>query len=443
MQNSRVRKRTVPALVLALIGLGGCGAVALWWGDTLPFTPSWGNELTNAGRILGLLAGYLVAVQLILMARIPWLDQALGPQRLASWHASIGRYVVITLVGHAAAVILGYSVTLEKGPVEQTIKFWTSYSYVALAMVGLVMLVIVGVMSARAVRKRVSYETWYLIHLLTYVAIGLSFWHGMTTGAEFAYSTRNRIFWSTLYIVAFGCILVFRVTLPLARMIRMNARVRRVVRETQTAVSIHIEGRRLPPVRPGQFVRMRVLSKNGWWHSHPFSVSAPSTRTHLRVTVNAAGSHTRSLADVVPETRVLLTGPYGALTADRRRRQRVLLVAGGIGVTPLLPLLQTLPADPGDVTLIYRASDVESLALKDEIDATCLDRGMTVHYILGPRGSGEDDPISAAQLDLLVPDLADHDVFICGPDGLVDHVRESLRSRGVSSRSIHVEQFAF
>ncbi len=379
MAQSRLPSPTASALVLLAIGLGACGAVGLWWGDTLPFTPSVGNELSNAGRILGLLCGYLVAVQLILMVRIPWLDRTLGPQRLASWHAHIGRYVIITLVGHDAAIIVGYASTLQKGVVAQTVKLWTSYSYVAWAMVGLVLLVIVGVISARAVRRRVSYETWYLIHLLTYVAIGLSFWHAIFAGAEFAYSTRNRILWSVLYATAFACILVFRAALPLWRTVRMRAQVAYVVPETATAVSVYFRGAHLPRVRPGQFVRVRILDGRRWWHSHPFSVSAPGRSTGIRVTVKAVGAHTQSLAGLAPGTRVLISGPYGALTADRRRSSRVLLIAGGIGITPLLPLLQTLPASTGDLTLLYRASSDDDIALRAEIDAAAADRGARVH----------------------------------------------------------------
>jgi predicted ferric reductase len=440
----RPPKPTAAAFVLLLIGLGACGAIGLWWQDTLPFGPGWGNELSNAGRVLGLLAGYLVAVQLILMARIPWLDHTLGPQRLATWHASIGRYVIIALVSHAAAIILGYAILNEQGVVDQTIKLWTSYAYVWLAMIGLVLFVVIGIVSARAVRHRVSYETWYLIHLLTYVGIGLSFWHALFNGAEFAFSFRNRVFWSALYALAFACILVFRVAIPMAGTLRMRAHIVEVVHETASVVSLHIGGSGLPRVKPGQFVRLRLLDGRSWWHSHPFSVSAPSSDRRLRVTVKAVGSHTCYLRDGAFGTRVLVSGPYGALTVDRKRRQRTVLIAGGIGVTPLLPLLETLPGSSGDITLVYRASSADDLAFKAEIERAATAREAHVIYVLGPRGAeASDDPIRAEELGRLIPGIDECDVYLCGPEGLIDQVRGSLRSLGVPSQSIHVEQFAF
>ncbi len=444
MRRSRLGTPTVAALVLLLIGVGGCAAVGLWWANTLPFTPSWGNWFSNAGRILGLLAGYLVAVQLILMARIPWVDRVLGAQRLARWHGSIGMFIVFLLIGHASAIVLGYGQITDRNVLEETVRLWTSYAYVSLAMVALMIFIVVGVISAQAVRRSVSYETWYFIHLATYIAIGLAFTHAFTSGAEFAFSMRNRYLWAALYIVAFASVVIFRFLLPMIRLARMRAHVDHVRMESADTVSIYIRGAKLPKCEPGQFIRLRVLNRGHWWQSHPFSVSTISVNGRMRVTVKMLGEHTQALSDVAIGTRVFVSGPYGSLTAARRRQRRVLLIAGGIGITPLLPLLQTLPAESAELTLIYRASDVDSVALKSEVDVVAAERGAEVHYVLGARGSSaSDDPLSAVELLSLVPDVAECDVFLCGPEGFVSQVSQSLRSLGVSRNSIHVEQFSF
>ena len=59
----------------------------------------------------------------------------------------------------------------------------------------------------------------------------------------------------------------------------------------------------------------------------------------------AVGGYTRRLADVRPGTRVVAEGPFGTFTAQRRRRERVLLIAGGIGITPLRGLFEDMPGD--------------------------------------------------------------------------------------------------
>lgn len=432
-------------LVQLLIGLGGCAAVGLWVENTDSFTLSTGNVLSNAGRILALIGGYLIAVQLLLMARIPRLDRTIGTQRLAAWHATIGKSAVIALCAHAFFITWGYGATVHRSFLAQTGRLWRSYPDVLMATVALGLLIMVGVMSVRAARSRLKYETWYLVHLYTYLAIGLAFAHSFANGAEFSRSLRNRIIWSTLYVVAIGSVIVFRFVIPLIKGLRRKAVVERVVRESAEVTSVHLRmtGTGAMQARPGQFVRLRFLTKDGWWQSHPFSLSAPVDGQRLRITAKAVGDHTSGLAGVKAGAKVYLAGPYGALTAERRRNSKVLLVAGGIGITPLLPLLRTLEAESGELTLIYRASDERSLALSHEVEAAAARTNATVHYVLGPRGATEQaDPLTAERLAALVPDLEQHDVFLCGPTGLVEKVTAALRSRGVSQHSIHVEQFA-
>src|SRR5437762_1028493 len=96
------------------------------------------------------------------------------------------------------------------------------------------------------------------------------------------------------------------------------------------------------------------LDGPGWWHGHPFSLSSAPNGEWLRITVKALGDGTRSLQRLAVGTRVLVEGPYGVLTGARRRRRRILLIAGGIGIAPLRALVESLPAAPGEMTLLYR-----------------------------------------------------------------------------------------
>ncbi|HEU5268071.1 MAG TPA: hypothetical protein VFU35_15285, partial [Jatrophihabitans sp.] len=150
-----------------------------------------------------------------------------------------------------------------------------------------------------------------------------------------------------------------------------------------------------------------------------------------------------SLLRLRPGTRVFAEGPYGALTANRRRRRKVLLIAGGIGITPLRALFESLPGAPGDVTLIYRASRPQDLVLLAELDQIAAARGARVHYLVGGRRSGLRDRLSAEHLNRLVPRLAEHDVYVCGPHELTDTLRGELRRAGVPRGNIHTESFAF
>src|SRR5207247_6698136 len=162
-----------------------------------------------------------------------------------------------------------------------------------------------------------------------------------------------RAYWIGLYIVALALILVFRFGTPVALNVRHRLRVARVVREGAGLTSIYVTGRDLDrlAVRSGQYFIWRFLHGAGWWHGHPFSLSSAPNGEWLRITVKALGDGTRGIQRLRPGTRVLVEGPYGVLTGARRRRRKILLIAGGIGIAPLRALVESLPAAPGDMTL--------------------------------------------------------------------------------------------
>jgi len=145
--------------VLAIIGVGALAVIGLWWNDTPPLR-GLGEWVTNAGRVTGLLAGYGVVILLALMARIPSLEHTIGADRLARWHAMGGRYTVSLVVAHATLITWGYSITGHTNVVHQTSALLLSYPDVLMATVAGGLLVMVGVVSARAARRRLRYETW-------------------------------------------------------------------------------------------------------------------------------------------------------------------------------------------------------------------------------------------------------------------------------------------
>jgi len=119
--------------------------------------------------------------------------------RLAVWHRRNGQYSVSLLVAHAVLIIWGYAVTAHEGLIRETTSVVLSYTDMLAATVGLGLLILIGVVSARAVRQRVSYQAWYFIHLYAYIALALSFAHQFATGADFATHPVNRAAWIALY----------------------------------------------------------------------------------------------------------------------------------------------------------------------------------------------------------------------------------------------------
>jgi predicted ferric reductase len=436
--------RAHPRAVLAVIGAGAAATVWLWWHGT-PAVGGFGDWLTNAGRITGLLAGYGVAVLIGLMARIPPVERGVGADRLARWHSMGGRYVVGLVVAHALLITWGYAVTAHTTVTHQAWTLLDSYPDVLLATAAGLLLVATGIVSARAVRPRLRYETWYYLHFYTYLAAALAFSHQFADGAEFMTDTAARVAWSALYIGVATAIAWYRFITPVLQAVRHRYAVESVQPEAPGVVSIVIRGRRLDELRvqPGQFFRWRFLARGLWWTSVPYSLSAPPHGDRLRITVKVAGDHSGALGDLAPGTRVVAEGPYGALTGAARRRRKVLLIAGGVGITPLRSLLETLPAAPGDLTLIYRVSSMRDVVFRRELEQLAQRREAQVWFVAGTRDELDADPLTGGELTRRVPGLIEHDVYLCGPSGLTSAVTRELLDAGVRRRQIHHESFEF
>lgn len=434
--------RAHPGAVLAVIAAGALAAVGLWWADT-PSVHGLGDWLTGAGRITGLLAGYGFVVLVALMARLPPLERGVGADRLARWHAMGGRYVVSLVVAHGLLITWGYAVSAHTGVLGQATTLLLSYPDVLAATVAALLLVGVGISSARAARRRLRYETWYFLHFYTYLAMALAFSHQFATGAEFMTNLGARVAWSALYVLVGAAILWYRFVTPVRQAFRHRLRVESVHAEAAGVVSVVVTGRHLAELRAeaGQFFRWRFLTRDLWWVSSPYSLSAPVGPDRMRITVKALGGHSAALATVKPGTRVVTEGPYGAMTPAARRRRKVLLVAGGVGITPIRALFEALPAGAGDLTLVYRASREADVVFREELERLAAARGARLWILTGTRAELGGDPLTL--LNRHVPDIARHDVYLCGPRGMTEAVLDELHAARVPSRRIHHESFEF
>ncbi|MEU8520795.1 ferredoxin reductase family protein [Streptomyces sp. NPDC048577] len=434
------RRALVPVLAPLAIWAGAAGVLALWWSDTSSVVGP-ADWLTGAGRMTGLLAGYACAVLLALMARTPLLDHGVGTDRLARWHAWGGRCTVSLALAHTLLVVWGYSVVSHTSVVGEATTLVLDYPDLLGGTAGFLLLVGTGVLSARAARRRLSYETWYYLHVATYLAVFLAFGHQLSNGADFVGNRSAQAAWYTLYLGVAALVVWYRFVVPVRRGLRHRLRVVAVCPEAPGVVSVHLGGEHLEELggAPGQFLRWRFLTRGLWWTASPYSLSAPAHPRRLRITVKDAGGHSGALARLAVGTRVWAEGPYGAFTADRRTAPRVLLLAGGVGITPLRALFETLP---GEVTLVYRARRPEDLALRGELDAIAARRGATVHYVVDEPARFS-SPLTARALTGLVPGLASHDVYLCGPPPMARAAVLALREAGVPARRIHHESFAF
>jgi predicted ferric reductase len=405
-----------------------------------------GALLTALGRLAGLYGALLLVAQLVLISRLPWIERRVGIDRLTAWHRWTGFWVLWLVVAHVVFIVVGYAGRDGAAVPAEIGTLVLDTQDVLKATVAFALLVGIAVTSARAGRRRMHYETWHFVHLYAYLAVVLGFFHQVSVGSDFVGSPIATAYWWTLYGAALAAVLVVRVGVPVARNLRHRLRVVSVVRESPQVVSVYVGGRHLDRlvVRSGQFFLWRFLTRDRWWEAHPYSLSALPDGRVLRITVKALGDGSARLRGLRPGTRVFAEGPYGAFTAERRTRSGVLLIGGGVGITPIRALMEEM-AGRGDVTVVYRVNTPDDAVLLPELRWLAEHRGAVLYLVAGsPDAVGPHGPLlGPGHLTALAPDIRSRDVFVCGPPGLTDAVTAVLRELGVPREQCHAERFAF
>jgi predicted ferric reductase len=452
-QDAVVRSGAVATLWLSLL------LVTYWWMADRGLQDLGGRAsgLTSIGRLSGLVASVLLLVQVLLMARVPLLEAAFGQDRLARLHRLVGFTSFNLMLLHIVTITWGYAAgSLLRLPAT----LWdlsVNYAGMLLAVAGTLCLCMVVVTSIRAARRRLRYESWHLLHLYAYLGVGLALPHQLWTGQQFVSSPAKTVFWWTAWGMTAAAVVLWRVGLPLWRNARHQLRVSSVVPEAAGVVSVHVTGRRLNRLRaePGQFFAWRFLGRAGMSRANPYSLSAAPDGRSLRITVRTVGDGSASLATLRPGTRVLVEGPYGRLSPRARSRRAVALIGAGVGITPLRALAEGLDYAPGQAIVLHRYTTEPLFA--PEFDALSRARGLQVLDLPGRRRSAEswlgsrlgDGARLPAQVDDLaalrhwVPDIAERDVYVCGPAAWTALVERSLADAGLAPDHLHLETFAW
>lgn len=411
------------------------------------------SALNAINRLSALLATDLLLIQVLLIARVPWLDKLYGHDRATLTHKKLGKPVLYLVTLHFVTVIWSYSISDSKNIFDEAFSLITSVPDYLLAAISFGLMVLVVVTSLNLARKRLPYEAWYLIHLFAYGSVMLAIPHQINSGSDIAGKPLAQAFWIGAYLFVALNILWFRLLQPIFLSGLSGLKVSKTFAEASDATSIYLTGRNLKRfnAQAGQFFIVRVITWKQWWRAHPFSLSAAPTNDSLRFTIGNRGDDTAALQNIKPGTRVIVEGPYGVFTEERRTQDHVVLVAAGIGAPPIRALAESISARPSEATIIYRVRNSNDAALIAELKEIAQRRGFFIHILEGSRKhaqswfpAGVNDQLpDHERLQALVPNIAKSDVFICGPSAFTKAVERSLTKVGTPLNHIHAEEFAW
>lgn len=406
------------------------------------------DKLLAWGRLTGLLAVCAVLFQFVLIGRVRWVEQSFGMDRLTRLHHVAGFALLLLLVAHPVLVTYGHAMQADTGYWEQSLDFCKAWKGLLAAYAGLALLCAASVASVLVLVKRLPYGRWYATHLVLYAAVGLTVPHQVEVGGDLTAHAGFRAYWYALYAGVLALVFIYRFVRPLLLFARHRFAVTRIVPETDDVTSVYLGGKALErfPAAAGQFLIVRFLAKGFRWEAHPFSLSRPPDGRQLRLTIKRLGDFTRRIPQLKPGTPVLIEGPYGVFTARGCSSSKALLIAGGIGITPIRSLAEELVAAGREVILVYANRTRASTVFLHELEELADRSGGRLALVLvmsdEAAWTGQKGRVDRALLVRFVPDVLTRDVFVCGPPLMMKSVRAALTGLGVAASRIHDERFA-
>lgn len=427
------------AVGLAIVAL----AVAIGLRDSAAELAALGpvdGPLKVGGQLAGMLAAALLMLQFALSARLPALDRAFGLDRLLQAHRLIGATALI-LAGLHPALLYGSSIyTLGKLRLE----LWPELLGAA-ALTGLGLVVAVSLWPAAL---RIPYEAWLRLHALTFALVIAVVIHGLRLGSDVG-GGWPRVIWLTLlagYVALFVWVKVLRPRLAVAYRV---AALEPVSPDAWCLSLVPGGPHRLRPHLPGQFAFLTLQPGAARAETHPFTISTPPRPDGmLGFTIKRVGDFTAGLASLQPGARAVVQGPFGLFSHLSHPPGDLVLIAGGIGITPFLSMLRHMAAtgEGRKLTLIWGNRHESDILLRDELDVLRQRLpGLRVVHVLSEEEDGEGEK-GLVELELLKRVLPQDDLlarfYVCGPAPMMQMVRGALRSLGVPRRCIHWERFS-
>lgn len=409
---------------------------------TLPPARDFWTELSIALGYAGLA---IMGLQFGLTARFRYVTEPWGEDIIYHFHRRISLIAVGLVIAHP---IILFVVRPELLALLNSIDAPWRARFAALSTYSLIALVITALWR---VQLRIRYEIWHLSHIILAVIAVIAGIAHMVAWGFYLDDPLKKALWIGLILFWFGLLLYVRIVKPFF-MLRRPFRVVDVRKERgdTTTLVMEPEGHTGFHFTPGQFGWLTVWGNpfNITGHPFSFSSSAEASGGRVEMSIRNLGDFTRHIAQIPVGQRVYLDGPYGAFTLGNPADMHV-LVAGGVGITPMMSMLRTLAdrGDPRPALLLYGSKDWESITFREELEALQLRLNLkVVHVLSNPSAdwAGEQGFIDAEVFKRhLPPPYASHEYFICGPNVMMDAIEKALAEINVPMSKYHSERYSF
>jgi len=403
--------------------------------NSLIFSNNPGDIFIALGRLFGLLAEFLILIQLLLISRFSSIEREYGFDKLINIHKKVGFSLGIFIIFHPLFLTIGYAKSNNISLVKQFLNFQNSWEGVLGATIAFIIIILISIFSIKKIRSKVPYEVWYFAHLPLYIAFAIAFGHQINTGDMT--NSWAILYWFILNIIVFLILILYRFIKPLYYFYKHKFIIEKIIKENKDIYSIYINGQNMDQFkfREGQFATLIFLQKNMFFH-HPFSFSDAFNGKNIRLTIKSSGDFTSKINNLKTGTRVWIDGPAGTFTLQNAINKKYLFIAGGIGISPILSLIKSIK-NTNDAILLYSNKTEENIVFKDEITQS----GIKANFFYTKQGI--QNRIDIKKIEQVCSDYKKRDIYICGPTKMTMDLVKNIKSNGLSSEQIHFEKFDY
>lgn len=432
--------------VISLFAANFIVFIFIWWGGAKPLLSQGTDSILIAfGRLSGLLAAFFLMTQLMLIGRIRWFEHLYGFDKMNKVHRWIGYSILSLIFAHPILLVWANSILDGVGFFAELGSFLANKEDVLWAFLAILIFCYIVFLSIAGFRRRVKYETWYFIHLANYIAFGLAALHQFNS-ADLAVGWAN-YYWYVLNFAVLGLVLVYRFLKPSYLYVKHEFKVQKLVPESHDVTSVYVTGRDMASFKyqAGQYSNLNFLDMKRWWSKHPFSISTAYNGDHIRFSIKNSGDFTQTIPQLKPGTTIFLDGPLGLFIPELATREKLLMIAGGIGITPLRAMIEELTPKQTDIMLLYAIKSSQDMVFKTELENFQKQNpNLKIIYIMStPEPGFETGFVDKEKVARLVPDFLNREVFLCGPPPMMKAVSKTLMEMGLAKQFIHYEKFSF
>ncbi len=445
--NSLVLRLSHPAILIVAYIVVALMPLAIAYAQGFPARP-FIDEFSSA---LAMVAFAMLLVEFLLSGRFRMISGRMGIDVTMRFHQLMARTIVVFLLIHPFIYSTPFGHPL---PWDETNQLSLGLSPTTLAT-GIIAWILLGVLVATGVARDklpYRYETWRILHGAGAVAIAVAGTHHAIGAGRYSSQPSLELFWLVLTGIAVSTLLVVYVVTPL-RQLRNPYRVVSVEKSADKTWTLRIEPQHGDAIdfEAGQFVWLTLGRSPFSITEHPFSISScPAERPRLSFAIKEAGDFTDTIGTIKPGARAFVDGPHGNLTLSGKRAEGLTLIAGGVGIAPIMSILRELreQGDRRPIRLIYGNRTEEQILYRSELDQMTHDMAFEMHHVLSEPTSawtGETGILDAPMLMKLLDDVppTDHLYVVCGPAPMIDHIEKILQGMDVRMNQIISEKFSY